>query len=88
MDGISTNRKSGIRKVVESAGLDWQEAQSHLGSNEWQAILEANRLTLYNSGLWGVPSFRLLGPDQQELLSIWGQDRLWLVAQAIDNYQA
>ena len=88
VDGISTNRKSGIRKVVESAGLDWQEAQSHLGSNDWEAILEANRLTLYKSGLWGVPSFRLLGPNQQELLSIWGQDRLWLVAQAIDNYQA
>ena len=88
MDGISTNRKSGIRKVVESAELDWQEAQSHLGNNDWEAILEANRLTLYKSGLWGVPSFRLLGPNQQELLSIWGQDRLWLVAQAIDNYQA
>ena len=86
VDGISTNRKSGIRKVVESAGLDWQEAQSQLGNKDWEAILEANRLTLYKSGLWGVPSFRLLDPNQQELLSIWGQDRLWLVAQAIDNY--
>jgi len=30
----------------------------------------------------------VLCPSKQELLSIWGQDRLWLVAQAIDNYQA
>jgi len=34
-------------------------------------------------GLWGVPSFRLSGPDGEPDLAVWGQDRLWLVAAEI-----
>jgi 2-hydroxychromene-2-carboxylate isomerase len=34
-------------------------------------------------GLWGVPSFRLSGPEGQGDLAVWGQDRLWLVAAEI-----
>lgn len=33
--------------------------------------------------LWGVPSFRVLNQQGEETLSVWGQDRLWLVAQDI-----
>jgi 2-hydroxychromene-2-carboxylate isomerase len=38
---------------------------------------------MYEAGLWGVPSFRLLDPAGEPLLSTWGQDRLWLVAQTL-----
>jgi len=34
-------------------------------------------------GLWGVPSYRLSGPDAEPDLMVWGQDRLWLVAAEI-----
>jgi 2-hydroxychromene-2-carboxylate isomerase len=34
-------------------------------------------------GLWGVPSFRLSGPDGQPELAVWGQDRLWFIAAEI-----
>jgi 2-hydroxychromene-2-carboxylate isomerase len=34
-------------------------------------------------GLWGVPSFRLLGRDGEPDYSSWGQDRLWRVEQEI-----
>ena len=34
-------------------------------------------------GLWGVPSYRLLDAEGRTLLSVWGQDRLWLVAAEI-----
>jgi 2-hydroxychromene-2-carboxylate isomerase len=34
-------------------------------------------------GLWGVPSFRLSGPDGQPDLAVWGQDRLWFIAAEI-----
>jgi len=30
-----------------------------------------------------VPSFRLLDPADEPLLSTWGQDRLWLVAHTL-----
>ena len=83
--GINTNNNRGLRKVVEAAGLDWQEAQQHLGEPGWEEILEENRLALYDAGLWGVPSFRLLDEQGQQLLALWGQDRLWLFAREIQR---
>ena len=81
--GVNTNKDAGLRRVVEGAGLSWQEAQQHLDSDGWQQILEANRQQMYASGLWGVPSFRLLNAEGDELLAVWGQDRLWVVAREI-----
>jgi len=81
--GVNTNNNRGLRKVVEAAGLNWREAKQHLGSDGWQEILESNRQAMYESGLWGVPSFRLLDSDGETLLALWGQDRLWVIAEAI-----
>ena len=81
--GVNTNNDRGLRKVVEAAGLDWSEAQAHRSDESWQAILEDNRQAMYASGLWGVPSFRLLAPSGDPLLETWGQDRLWLVAHTL-----
>lgn len=82
-DGINTNRKAGMRQVVENAGLDWVRAEAIIGNSDWQAKLENNRLSMYAFGCWGVPSYRLLDENGQVLLSCWGQDRLWLVARVI-----
>jgi 2-hydroxychromene-2-carboxylate isomerase len=81
--GVNTNNDRGLRKVVEAAGLDWSAAQPHREDNTWEALVEGNRQTMYEAGLWGVPSFRLLDPAGEPLLSTWGQDRLWLVAQTL-----
>ncbi|MEM9173584.1 MAG: DsbA family protein, partial [Pseudomonadota bacterium] len=81
--GVNTNKTAGLRRVVQAAGLDWQAAQSHLDDVTWEALVEDNRLAMYAAGLWGVPSYRLLNASDQPLLEVWGQDRLWLVAQAI-----
>ena len=81
--GVNTNNDRGLRKVVEAAGLDWSAAQPHREDNTWESLLEDNRQTMYASGLWGVPSFRLLAPSGDPLLETWGQDRLWLVAHTL-----
>jgi len=81
--GINTNNNRGLKRVVESAGLSWSEAKKHLGETEWEALLETNRLSMYEGGLWGVPSYRLIDAQGQTHLEIWGQDRLWLVAREI-----
>ncbi len=86
--GINLNRDKGLRRVVEMAGLDWREAQSVLGNTDWEALLEDNRLSMYKSGLWGVPSFRLLDEQGGEILALWGQDRLWLFAREIQRQLA
>lgn len=83
--GVNTNREQGLRRVVEAAGLDWNEAQRHLGESEWEGIVEQNRQALYDAGLWGLPSFRLLDEQGEQLLALWGQDRLWLFAREIQR---
>ena len=81
--GVNTNNNRGLKRVVESAGLSWSEAKTHLGEPEWEALLETNRVSMYEGGLWGVPSYRLIDARGQTHLEIWGQDRLWLVAREI-----
>jgi 2-hydroxychromene-2-carboxylate isomerase len=81
--GVNTNTDGGLRRVVEAAGLDWVAAQAHRQDTTWEAMLEENRSAMYQAGLWGVPSFRLIDPKGQAFLAVWGQDRLWLLAQKL-----
>ena len=86
--GVNTNNNRGLKLVVEKAGLDWSVAKTLLGQSGWQEILESNRLAMYQAGLWGVPSFRLLDKQGESALALWGQDRLWLVAREIERQLA
>lgn len=85
VEGVNTNKLSGLKYVIEQSGLSWSEAQSHLNDDTWQEKLETNRLKMYNCGIWGVPSFRLLDKDGEEIFATWGQDRLWLIEEMIQQ---
>ena len=92
-EGINTNSDAGLRHVVESAGLSWSTAESIVGDGSWEEgawrdEIEANRQAMYDFGLWGVPSFRLLDAAGETRLRVWGQDRLWLVAREIQSILA
>jgi len=80
--GIDAGSDTGLRRIVESAGLDWCDAQSRLGNDGWRAEAEANRQELFGLGLWGVPCFRF-GDT-----TAWGQDRLWVIEDAIRRQAA
>jgi len=80
-DGVDTGSDAGLRLVVERAGLSWADAR--VDADGWRAELEVNRRALFELGLWGVPSFRLLGGGGEPDFSTWGQDRLWLVEREI-----
>jgi 2-hydroxychromene-2-carboxylate isomerase len=82
-EGVDTGTDAGLRLVVERAGLSWDDARKHLDREGWQGELEANREQLFALGLWGVPSFRLLGRSGEPDYATWGQDRLWRVEQEI-----
>lgn len=82
-DGVNTNSRAGMRRVAEQAGLNWADARHHLDDDTWQDVLEQNRLAMYDFGSWGVPSYRLSDEHGNKLLSVWGQDRLWLIAKRI-----
>ena len=84
-EGVNTSKEDGLRYVVEKAGLEWALAKQVVGQDGWQDTLEENRLAMYESGLWGAPSFRLLDRNNKVVLALWGQDRLWLVAKEIER---
>jgi 2-hydroxychromene-2-carboxylate isomerase len=69
-----------LQTLVERAGLDWQEARSHLSSDAWREMADRNRDRLLEIGLWGVPSFAL------GELSFWGQDRIWMIEDKIRRF--
>ena len=85
VDAINTNNDKGMKKVVERAGLDWSHAMNIIGQDGWQEVVEENRLAMYEMGLWGVPSFRLLNHKGEPHLQLWGQDRLWVIAKEVQT---
>ena len=81
---IPLHQTRGLRKAVEMAGLDWAEAQKHLGDPGWKSMVEHHQDDMVDGlGLWGVPSFKLSGPDGEPDVAVWGQDRLWVIAAEI-----
>ena len=72
-EGVDAGQERGLRKIVEGAGLDWDEAKTILGSDHWREEAEANRVEMMEHGIWGVPSFRI-----GDTIT-WGQDRLWVI---------
>jgi 2-hydroxychromene-2-carboxylate isomerase len=75
--GVDAGSNAGMRRIVEAAGLDWRVAQPLVGNDGWRDEAEANRQELMSLGLWGVPAFRFND------VSAWGQDRLWVIEDAI-----
>lgn len=82
-EGIDTGTEAGLRHVVERAGLSFEQARPHLDGESWREELEENRRVLLESGLWGVPSFRLIGERGEPDFCTWGQDRIWLVEEKV-----
>lgn len=82
-DGIDLAEDAGLRRIVEGVGLSWDEAVEYLDGDGWQGELEENREQLFALGLWGVPSFRIVGEAGQPDFCTWGQDRIWLLEQQI-----
>ncbi|WP_036133607.1 DsbA family protein [Marinobacter nitratireducens] len=76
-EGIRSETDAGLKVIVKRAGLNWQAAKPLLNDESWRDWAEDNRKAMYECGLWGVPSFRY------GHVSCWGQDRLWVIENAI-----
>jgi 2-hydroxychromene-2-carboxylate isomerase len=76
--GLEANARQQHRQAhVEIAGLPWPEAREQLACENWREEAEANRLELLEIGHWGVPCFRVNN------VCVWGQDRLWVIEDAL-----
>lgn len=77
--GIDAGTDRGLNAVARRAGLDGDAVRAGLADDSWREIAEANRAELLESGLWGVPSFRVTRPGADPGPVRWGQDRLWAI---------
>jgi 2-hydroxychromene-2-carboxylate isomerase len=71
-EGRSPGEDRVLFDLADRAGLTEQDARAGLADDGWRAAAEANRLALFEAGLWGAPSYRVNGKPAH-----WGQDRLW-----------
>tara|TARA_Y100001970_G_scaffold41789_1_gene51905 strand:- start:14218 stop:15558 length:1341 start_codon:yes stop_codon:yes gene_type:complete len=81
-EGKNIYKKRILKKIIQNIGLSWEEALDHLDSDEWKKTLEENRQSMYKGHVWGVPGFRLVSESGLDY-SVWGQDRFWLIKNAI-----
>jgi len=75
--GLHADNPKNMAYIVKRAGLDWQQAKTYLNNQQYLAFTADNLAELTDLGLWGVPCFRFSDTVT------WGQDRLWLIEQAI-----
>ncbi len=78
-EGVDAGSDNGLRRIVETAGLNWRAARSVLDNDDWRAEAETNRAEMMALGLWGVPCVRV-GDT-----AAWGQDRLWVAQAALQD---
>jgi len=76
-EGVDAGSDRGLRRLCERSGIAWSDACRWMSDDEWRAVAEENRAEMFAQSLWGVPSFRFGS------VSAWGQDRLWLIEDAI-----
>lgn len=80
-EGVRSETSAGLKKIVQRAGLDWQQAKCLLANEDWRIWAQQNLSELYGLDLWGVPSFHYVTPDQD--VRVFGQDRLNVIEAAI-----
>ncbi len=76
-EGVDAGSDRALKHLCTRAGIGWSEALDWMADNRWRDQAEANRQEMLDLSLWGVPSF-CFGDH-----STWGQDRLWLIEDAI-----
>lgn len=83
-EGIMSETDTGLKIIVERAGLNWQKARAILQDPEqcncWRDWAQEHQDELQQLGLWGVPTMRY------DNTVVWGQDRIWVIEQAIRQH--
>jgi 2-hydroxychromene-2-carboxylate isomerase len=78
-EGIDVAGDGGMEQVAQQSGLFWPEFKAALAHDDWRNDAEKNRAEMTEAGIWGVPSFKIGD------LTLWGQDRVWLLARKIED---
>jgi 2-hydroxychromene-2-carboxylate isomerase len=71
-EGVALADDAGLIGAAQRAGVSEAQVAAALADESWRVAAEANRLALFDVGLWGAPTYRIEGGPAH-----WGQDRLW-----------
>ncbi len=74
-EGIDAATDTGLEKIVERAGLSWDQARPLLGDDSWRMWAQENLADMYQLDQWGVPTIAY------GKTSVFGQDRLGVIEQ-------
>lgn len=77
--GVDIASDRGLRKITGRTGLFWPDVKAAIENDDWRQLVEGNRVSMMESGCWGVPTLRLGD------FTVWGQDRLWLLVRHIEE---
>ena len=78
-EAIDVATDKGMRKVCGRSGLFWPGAMEAMQGDDWRASIEANRESMMDTGMWGVPTLRM-----GDFLT-WGQDRDWMLVRHLEE---
>ena len=78
---------STLKAIINQTDLDWEEAKIELDSTNWTIETDRNRETLFKLGKWGPPTMTLSNSEGENLITVWGQDRIWLIEETIKLMQ-
>ncbi len=82
--GADMTQDSTLQQVAAAAGLKASDVADALDDTRWRLDTERNRQGLSDAGLWGVPGL-VLRLDDRTLCATWGQDRLWVIEDALHD---
>ncbi len=82
-EGVDAATDDGLRRITDRVGLPWGACRDALSDEAWRDEVEANRVALTEAGHWGVPILRYIAAGCET--TVWGQDRFWVLEQAIQR---
>lgn len=76
-EGLDITHLPYLKRIINRADLDWNEAKDVLDNNEWETSVNRHHAELDKMGIRGVPTLKYGD------LILWGQDRLWVLEESI-----
>lgn len=78
-EGIDAASDKGLATIAERAGVSHALMREALTDPAWRQTVEKNKQEMLQLGCWGVPVMQTAGT------ALWGQDRIWALAEALSD---
>lgn len=83
-EGEDMTRDAPLLAAAHEAGMSTGDVDAALKHDDWREAAERHRADLFDAGLWGVPGL-VLNRHGRRLAATWGQDRLWVITDTLQQ---